>query len=78
MLELWQGTGSTQWSTAGLAPSAEVVTAQGCHLLPMGLHLSQVLDEDLETALCLHLSGAGTNQASFEPANFMSLRCQGF
>lgn len=56
--------------------SAEVGRAQGCHRLPRGLHLSQLLDKDLGTALCPHLSGAGTKQFSFKPVNFMSLWCQ--
>lgn len=78
MLEFWHGAASTLWSAGGLAPSAEVGIAQGCHLLPRGLLLSQLLDKDLETALCLQLSGAGTKQFSFKAANSMSLRCQEF
>lgn len=60
-----------------LAPSsAEVGIAQGHHLLPRGLCLSQLLDKDLVTALCPHLSGAGTKQFSFKTANFICLQCQ--
>lgn len=69
------------WSSGmGLPPLCGVLVgiAQGCHLLPRGLLLSQLLDKDLETALCLQLSGAGTKQFSFKAANSMSLRWQEF
>lgn len=74
--EFWHAAGSTLWSAAGLAPSAEMGIAWGCHLLPRSLCLSQLLGKDLGTALFPHLSGAGTKQFSFK-TNFISLQLPG-
>lgn len=71
VLEFWHG--AVCGALLAWPPSADVGIARGCHLLPRGLRLSQLLDKDLGPALCPHLSGAGTKQFSFKTVNFMSL-----